>query len=112
MVSWYRCAVLLSRDSYDLVVFFHLAALQRERHLGVGPSMALGDADTGEVSDAGLRLADRSLLPWFSVKWKISTLALLLEAMIDSVRDCRLVFPRANSSLPSRSAKTVRCLIE
>jgi hypothetical protein len=40
MVSWYRCAVLLSRDSYDLVAFFHLAALQRERDLGVGPSMA------------------------------------------------------------------------
>jgi hypothetical protein len=38
--------------------------------------MARGDADTGEVCDAGLRLAERSLLPWFSVKWKISALVL------------------------------------
>jgi len=37
------------------------------------PEHGPGYAD-GEVSDAGLRLAERSLLPWFSVKWKISAL--------------------------------------
>jgi hypothetical protein len=55
MLSWYRCAMLLFRDSYDLVTFFHLAALSSENAILVlAPSMAPGKVDSDEVSDAGL----------------------------------------------------------
>ena len=52
MLSWYRCAILLLRDPYDPVTVFHLAALQQERDLCVGPRKAPGDGERSSKSVA------------------------------------------------------------